>query len=246
LCSNRKKQKCGPGQPPGPHGTWIFCSRLDRHSRDGMTLLARQRSRGSATFARAGCTPRSCDHELQPLRRPAAQSHSQVGSERRPQRPGQPGTRSHAFSGLSSGDSPSRITGCCRPCRNHPASSENSHVFAAATLHHRPVPRNRKQAPPCAETVDDNSSLWKPEENREGCGITPTKAIKMKSGAPRLAPFARRPALSGAEGWGFSSYRHDRGCPTLRDFRRVGVANFEAVALTFTASADRPRAPASA
>ena len=31
-------------------------TRLIRHSRGGMTLLARQRSRGSAAFAKAGCT----------------------------------------------------------------------------------------------------------------------------------------------------------------------------------------------
>ena len=37
--------------------------------------------------------------------------------------------------------------------------------FAEPTLSHFVAPRNRKNFPPCAETVDDVSSLWKPEEN---------------------------------------------------------------------------------
>jgi hypothetical protein len=88
------------------------------------------------------------------------------GSGRRPQRPG----NQFAFarvSDMSPGDSPSRITGCCRPCRNHPASSENSHVFAAPTLSQNPAARNKKTPHACAKTVDEMPSLWKPEENRE-------------------------------------------------------------------------------
>jgi hypothetical protein len=107
---------------------------------------------------------RSCDHKAQPLRGPAAHSRYGAGSGRRPQRPG----NQFAFarvSDMSPGDSPSRITGCCRPCRNHPASSENSHVFAAPTLSQNRAVRNKKTSRTCAETVDETSSLWKPEEN---------------------------------------------------------------------------------
>jgi hypothetical protein len=50
-------------------------TRLVRHSRGGMMLLARQRSRGSAAFAKAGCT-RDLAITAQPLRGPAAHSHS--------------------------------------------------------------------------------------------------------------------------------------------------------------------------
>ena len=39
--------------------------------------------------------------------------------------------------------------------------------FAAPTLGQNVTTRNRKTFPPCAETVDDRTSLWKPEEN---CG----------------------------------------------------------------------------
>ena len=38
--------------------------------------------------------------------------------------------------------------------------------FAAPTVIHNVPARNRKTFPPCAETVDDGTSLWKPEENR--------------------------------------------------------------------------------
>jgi len=38
------------------------------------------------------------------------------------------------------------------------------HVFAEPTLGQFVAPRNIKNGGPCAETVDDESSLWKPEE----------------------------------------------------------------------------------
>jgi len=37
--------------------------------------------------------------------------------------------------------------------------------FAEPTLRHFVAPRNTKNFPPCAETVDDETSLWKTEEN---------------------------------------------------------------------------------
>jgi hypothetical protein len=39
--------------------------------------------------------------------------------------------------------------------------------FAEPTLIHFVAPRNTKTSPPCAQPVDDVSSLWKPEENLE-------------------------------------------------------------------------------
>jgi hypothetical protein len=44
------------------------------------------------------------------------------------------------------------------------ASVENCHVFAEPTLGQKVAPRNRKTFPPCAEAVEDETSLWKPEE----------------------------------------------------------------------------------
>ena len=44
---------------------------------------------------------------------------------------------------------------------------EKSNVFAATTLLQKASPRNRKLFLACAETVDDETSLWKAEENQE-------------------------------------------------------------------------------
>jgi hypothetical protein len=73
--------------------------------------------------------------------------------------------RSRAFP-ISPGNSPSRIASCHQRHRNHhSANFELCHVFAEPTLGQNVAARNRKTFPPCAETVDDRTSLWKPEEN---------------------------------------------------------------------------------
>ena len=58
-------------------------------------------------------------------------------------------------------------------CRLPPASPQTSlasfeicHVFAELTLVQNVASRNRKTFRRCAETVDGETSLWKPEENR--------------------------------------------------------------------------------
>jgi hypothetical protein len=141
-------------------------TRLIRHSRGGMMLLARQRPRGSAAFAKAGCT-----RDLATTKRNRCGGRQPIPTHER-DRGGGRNARATSFafarvSDMSPGDSPSRITGCCRPCRNHPASSENSHVFAAPTVSQNPAARNKKTTHACAKTVDEMPSLWKPEENRE-------------------------------------------------------------------------------
>ena len=81
--------------------------------------------------------------------------------------PGQP-IRARARFRISPSNSPSRIASCHWRHRNHhPASFESFHVFAALTLSQNVATRNRKTFPPCAETVDDRTSLWKAEENLE-------------------------------------------------------------------------------
>ncbi len=104
---------------------------------------------------------------LQPLRRPAAQPAPGAGC-RGGRNARATGTRSRAFP-ISPGNSPSRIAGCHQRHRNHhSASFKSRHVFAEPTLRHNVAPRNRKTFPPCAETVDDSTSLWKAEEKRAG------------------------------------------------------------------------------
>jgi hypothetical protein len=81
--------------------------------------------------------------------------------------PRQPFTRSRAFQ-IVPGDSPSRIASCHRRRRiRHSASPKASHVCAEITLRHNATTRNGKTFHPCAETVDDDSSLWKAEEKHE-------------------------------------------------------------------------------
>ena len=81
--------------------------------------------------------------------------------------PGQP-SRTHARFRISPGNSPSRIASCHRRHRKHrSATFEICHVFAEPTLVQNVAGRNNKTFPPCAETVDAGTSLWKAEENRE-------------------------------------------------------------------------------
>jgi hypothetical protein len=116
------KSKCGPGQPPRPHSYVVSCSALSPRG-GGMTASARQRSQRSAAFAKASHrfvilrsrTGNRCGGQRSVLLRRA-------GWGRRPQCPGNQ-SRLRAFSGVSPGNSPSRIAGCRWLCRNHSASS---------------------------------------------------------------------------------------------------------------------------
>ena len=76
-------------------------------------------------------------------------------------------THSRAFP-ISPGNSPSRITGLPPVRRNHrSASLRRSHVFGEPTLRQIVGSRNRKAFRACAEAVDDETSLWRAEENRK-------------------------------------------------------------------------------
>jgi hypothetical protein len=164
---NLRKKTRRRASHPAPHRSWISRSAfppLGAASRcTGPTALTR-----SATFTSTG-RRRAIRRTsaLQPLRRPTAQPAP--GADCRGGRNARAtGPRSRAFP-ISPGNSPSRIASCHRRHRNHrPASFEIYHVFAEATLRENVTFRNRKTFPACAETVDDRTSLWKPEENRSG------------------------------------------------------------------------------
>jgi hypothetical protein len=121
----------------------------------------------SATFTSTGC--RAAILRItspQPLRWPAAIPLQEREVEEAAM-PGQP-VRTRARFPNVPGNSPSRIASCHQRHRNRrSASVEKSNVFAAPTLRQNVAPRNRKPFPSCAETVDDSTSLWKPEENEE-------------------------------------------------------------------------------
>jgi hypothetical protein len=61
---------------------------------------------------------------------------------------------------------PRELPVCHRRHRNHQSASfENCHVFAEPTVFLNAAARNRKTILRCAEAVDDETSLWKLEEN---------------------------------------------------------------------------------
>ena len=66
------------------------------------------------------------------------------------------------------------------------ASFEICHVFAEPTLRQNVATRNGKTFRPCAEAVDDETSLWKTEENMdERFGLNSVKEIIMTNAVGR-------------------------------------------------------------
>ena len=174
LEAARKKQM-RPGQPPEPHRSWISPSclpaaRSERDDGTGPTALTK-----SATFTSTGC--RSRDSEESRLcnlcvgQRPIPLQERTVEEAAMP---GQPVTHSRAFP-ISPGNSPSRIASCHQRHRTSSLGKPSrSHVFAEPTLGQIVAHRNRKTFRSCAETVDDRTFLWKPEEK---CARTAATAL---------------------------------------------------------------------
>jgi hypothetical protein len=160
------KNKCGPGQPPKPHRSWI--------SRLAFPPLgaARRRYWSDSTHT---CVERHFYQHwlqnmirrtiaLQPLRRPAAQL-TQRASCRGGRNARATGTRSRAlpiFPRQFTLENCQSATGSANI--HHSASRENYHVFAEPTLKQNVATRNRKTFRSCEQTVDDETCLWKPEE----------------------------------------------------------------------------------
>jgi hypothetical protein len=104
---------------------------------------------------------RPCNRHGWPTACPASKSRR----GRRPQRPGNQSALARVV-WSPPGNSPSRITGCRWLCRNHSQALELSR-FAALTFPEIVLSRNTKRMCRCEETVEDESSLWKIEENEE-------------------------------------------------------------------------------
>src|SRR5215831_5277679 len=84
---------------------------------------------------------------------------------RRPQRPGnQP--RCRAFLEVPLGDPLSRITAAARSPQSS-GRARNHHVSLEPNLFYFVATRNTKRNRHCEETVEDETSLWKTEENLE-------------------------------------------------------------------------------
>jgi hypothetical protein len=168
LLTLATKNKCGPGQPPEPHRSWISnlaCPPLGATGRRCWSDSAHQECHFYQHW------PQNRNSENHVSAAPAAASGPTRSEERVVEEaamPGQP-VRTRARFRISPGNSPSRIAGCHQRHRKHRlASFEICHVFAEPTLSQNVAPRNTKTLRHCAEAVDGETSLWKAEEKRAG------------------------------------------------------------------------------
>jgi hypothetical protein len=150
------KSKCGSDQPSEPHLYVDSCSSLSPHG-GGMTASARQRS-GAPHLPKPVAVRDLAIATLQLLRWPAVLSLLRRAGRGR--RPLCPGNQSHLRAFLG----PPAI----HP-RESPASADSAAIirqaqdisrFAEPTLRQNVASRNTKELCPCAEAVDDESSLW--------------------------------------------------------------------------------------
>ena len=159
---------------PAPHRSVDLSPCLPAARSGEPTVLVRQRSRRSRrhlpALAAEQMIPRIMIRRiasLQPLRWPAAPARSKEQTVEEASNARATGMRSRAFP-ISPSNSPSRIASCHRQVHrnHHPASFEDFHALRCTHFSVRMFEtRNRKTFPPCAETVDDRTSLWKAEEN---------------------------------------------------------------------------------
>ncbi len=135
------KNKCGPGQPPGPH--WfgaLFCDPCPRTRHGGVHLSCAPKS---ACYDALGKSPakQALQVEFATPRWPTASPAMCGGLVRRPQRPGNQ-ARAEARSWRNPpSHSPSRIAGHRRLCRNalagHTEHLARCQHFALATRSHQ-------------------------------------------------------------------------------------------------------------
>ncbi len=176
-----QENKCGPGQPPEPHRSWISrlafpplgaarrwywsdSARKECHFYQYWLQKRDSENHFSATPAVAGCP---------------ARSRADCGGDRNARATG---TRSRAFPNFPWQFTLENCPVCHRRHRNHPlARFENCHVFAEPTLFRNVAASNRKTFPACAEPVDDEISLWKAEENGGGNRENETNSVARES-----------------------------------------------------------------
>ena len=161
------KNKCGPGQPPKPHRSWISRLAFPPLGAAGRWYWS-DSARKERHFYQYGLQKRdSVNHFSATLAASRLPSPLKSRLWRRPQCPG----NRHALARASEfplAIHPRELPVCHRRHRNHPlASIEICHVFAEPTLSPNVASRNRKIFSACAEAVHDETSLWKSEENQE-------------------------------------------------------------------------------
>ncbi len=165
----------GPATPTAFVRGFLRCliTAWRRNDRFGPTALTLSQAT-SAAFAKASCPFLISRSKISRSRtgKPAVASGPSCSLLRRAtnrwgRRPQCPGNQSHlrAFSGMSPGDSPSRITRLPLALPQSFGKLRKLHVSLnplSVTLLRLAT---QKSSRPCAETVDDETSLWKTEEN---------------------------------------------------------------------------------
>jgi hypothetical protein len=178
VLQKHSKTKCGPSQPLEPHGRGF--SLIRQHRLPEATAMSvrchEQRNRdddhrSDSALSSAAFTCTDCMYAIlwiEHCKRAVGQQPNPL-IEREVEEAAMPGHRP-ALSRLpmSPGNSPSRIASCHQRHRDLSFDGlESSHVFAEPTLRHNVANGNSNFAQACAEAVEDETSLWKAEEN---CG----------------------------------------------------------------------------
>ncbi len=175
--SGEKGVKTNAAQGPAtlePHRSWTFEACLPAAFGSGTTAPIRQHSPCERHIYQCGCRAAIPGITTQQLLR-LASSPTQL-TEREVEEaamPGQPACaralpifpRQFTLENRRSAASLAAII---------VASLRRSYVFGEPTVRQIVARRNRKTFRPCAETVDDRTSLWKPEENSEGTFVDPS------------------------------------------------------------------------
>jgi hypothetical protein len=173
------KNKCGPGQPPEPHRLVDLNSCLPAARSSESTALVRQRSRGVPLLPVL-----AAEHDSENWIRRIASLQPCVGQRPSPLKeqaveeaamPGQP-VRARARFQFPPAIHPRELPAATGVTAIIILQALRFPRFAVPTLGRIIATRNRKTFPPCAETVDDRTSLWKPEEIRAGIA-----AVKMSA-----------------------------------------------------------------
>ena len=225
----------GPATPAA--SSVDLLTRLVRHSRGGMMLLARQRSRGSAAFAKAGCT-----RDLAITKHNRCGGQQPIPTHERDRGGGRnaraTSSRSHAFPICPPAIHPRESPAAAGPA----AITRQAQKTLTFSLHplsiRTPRPAIKKQ-PPLVQKLWTKSLPCGNPRKTENDSRSRQRAIQ--EWVPHVSPPLRDVGIF------LCVHRHDRGCPTLRDFRRVGYHGPWAAALQVIASADQHhRPPASA
>ena len=162
-----RENKCGPGQPPGPHCfRGMSCRPFPRTRHGGVHLsralrrATRKRCHSADTSAKRRSAALSAA-----LRWPTASPAVCGGLCEEAATPGQPVLRRNAFWRNPPGNSPSRIARNRRLCRNARQGTQNISLDGSTVLLERA--RFKQKSPRlCAETVNASVSLWKALEKR--------------------------------------------------------------------------------